>query len=128
MEQGLLCAECSAWCTPARAGASRRGGAAATSSLLTESDLVHEEEVVRREDLEALHCVRQARDKTRRRNTKSPYAGDGRTARYALLYDGASPDPGCFLYLCWVFFLATRCRPLARKRGRHRAVCLRGCR
>ncbi|MFF5714425.1 DUF6009 family protein [Streptomyces sp. NPDC012756] len=72
---------------------------------MTESDLVHEEEVVRREDLEALDCVRRARDKTRCRNTKSPYVGDGRVVRYALLDDGASPDPGCGLYLRRVFFL-----------------------
>lgn len=42
------------------------------SSLLTEGDLTHEEHVVWLEDPENLDYVRQALDKTRRRNTRPP--------------------------------------------------------
>ncbi|WP_326793743.1 DUF6009 family protein (plasmid) [Streptomyces sp. NBC_00841] len=75
------------------------------SSLLTESDLLHEAEVVWLENLERLDYVRQALDKTRRRNTKPPYARDGRMVGYALLDEGASPDPDSGLYKRRVFFL-----------------------
>ncbi|MFF3606858.1 DUF6009 family protein [Streptomyces sp. NPDC002463] len=75
------------------------------SSLLTESDLIHEAEVVWLEDLDGLDYVRQALDKTKRRNTKPPYARDGRMVGYALLDDGASPDPDSGLYKRRVFFL-----------------------
>jgi hypothetical protein len=75
------------------------------SSLLTESDLIHEAEVVWLENLERLDYVRQALDKTRRRNTKPPYARDGRMVGYALLDEHASPDPDSGLYKRRVFFL-----------------------
>ncbi|MFD6530945.1 DUF6009 family protein [Streptomyces sp. NPDC060184] len=75
------------------------------SSLLTESDLIHEAEVVWLEKLEGLDYVRQALDKTRRRNTKPPYARDGRMVGYALLDEDASPDPDSGLYKRRVFFL-----------------------
>ncbi|MER6687225.1 DUF6009 family protein [Streptomyces olivaceoviridis] len=75
------------------------------SSLLTESDLIHEAEVVWLENLERLDYVRQALDKTRRRNTKPPYARDGRMVGYALLDEDASPDPDSGLYKRRVFFL-----------------------
>lgn len=42
------------------------------SSLLTEGDLTHEEHVVWLEDPDNFDYVRQALDKTRRRNTKPP--------------------------------------------------------
>ncbi|MGV9915413.1 DUF6009 family protein [Streptomyces tendae] len=75
------------------------------SSLLTESDLIHEAGVVWLENLEGLDYVRQALDKTRRRNTKPPYARDGRMVGYALLSEDASPDPDSGLYKRRVFFL-----------------------
>ncbi|MFJ3672524.1 DUF6009 family protein [Streptomyces sp. NPDC090106] len=75
------------------------------SSLLTESDLIHEDEVVWLENPENLDYVRQALDKTRRRNTKPPYARDGRMVGYALLDEDASPDPDSGLYKRRVFFL-----------------------
>lgn len=75
------------------------------SSLLTESDLIHEEEVVWLEDPEKLDYVRQALDKTKRRNTKPPYARDGRMVGYARLGDRAVPDPDSGLYKRRVFFL-----------------------
>ncbi|GAA5041732.1 DUF6009 family protein [Streptomyces similanensis] len=75
------------------------------SSLLTESDLIHEEEVVWLENPEKLDYVRQALDKTKRRNTKPPYARDGRMVGYALLDDEATPDPDSGLYKRRVFFL-----------------------
>ncbi|MBE4741600.1 MULTISPECIES: DUF6009 family protein [Streptomyces] len=75
------------------------------SSLLNESDLTHEEQVVWLEDPENLDYVRQALDKTRRRNTKPPYARDGRMVGYALLDDQAEPDPDSGLYKRRVFFL-----------------------
>ena len=75
------------------------------SSLLNESDLTHEEHVVWLEDPESLDYVRQALDKTRRRNTKPPYARDGRMVGYALLDDQAEPDPDSGLYKRRVFFL-----------------------
>lgn len=75
------------------------------SSLLTEGDLTHEEDVVWLEDPGKLDYVRQALDKTRRRNTKPPYARDGRMVGYALLDDQAEPDPDSGLYRRRVFFL-----------------------
>ncbi|MFJ8936414.1 DUF6009 family protein [Streptomyces sp. NPDC102365] len=75
------------------------------SSLLTEGDLTHEEHVVGLEDPDHLDYVRQALDKTRRRNTKPPYARDGRMVGYALLDDQAEPDPDSGLYKRRVFFL-----------------------
>lgn len=75
------------------------------SSLLTESDLTHEEQVVWLENPENLDYVRQALDKTRRRNTRPPYARDGRMVGYALLGEGAEPDPDSGLYKRRVFFL-----------------------
>jgi hypothetical protein len=75
------------------------------SSLLTEGDLTHEEHVVWLEDPENFDYVRQALDKTRRRNTKPPYARDGRMVGYALLDDQAEPDPDSGLYKRRVFFL-----------------------
>ncbi|MFF0478437.1 DUF6009 family protein [Streptomyces sp. NPDC004284] len=75
------------------------------SSLLTESDLIHEAEVVWLENPDGLDYVRQALDKTKRRNTKPPYARDGRMVGYALLDDDASPDPDSGLYRRRVFFL-----------------------
>lgn len=75
------------------------------SSLLTEGDLTHEEHVVWLEDPENLDYVRQALDKTRRRNTKPPYARDGRMVGYALLDGQAEPDPDSGLYKRRVFFL-----------------------
>lgn len=75
------------------------------SSLLTEGDLTHEEHVVWLEDPENLDYVRQALDKTRRRNTKPPYARDGRMVGYAQLDDEAEPDPDSGLYKRRVFFL-----------------------
>ncbi|MEU1568530.1 DUF6009 family protein [Streptomyces mirabilis] len=75
------------------------------SALLTEGDLTHEEDVVWLEDPEKLDYVRQALDKTKRRNTKPPYARDGRMVGYALLDDHAEPDPDSGLYKRRVFFL-----------------------
>ncbi|MGC0379713.1 DUF6009 family protein [Streptomyces sp. SAI-229] len=75
------------------------------SSLLTGSDLVHEREVVWLEDLDCLDYVRQALDKTKRRNTRPPYERDGRMVGYALLGEGAVPDPDSGLYRRRVFFL-----------------------
>jgi hypothetical protein len=75
------------------------------SSLLTESDLIHEDKVVWLEDLEHLDYVRQALDKTRRRNNKPPYARDGRMIGYVTLDDQAEPDPDSGLYKRRVFFL-----------------------
>ncbi|WP_043686594.1 DUF6009 family protein [Streptomyces xylophagus] len=75
------------------------------SSLLTEGDLTHEEDVVWLEDPEHLDYVRHALDKTRRRNTKPPYARDGRMVGYALLDDQAEPDPDSGFYKRRVFFL-----------------------
>ncbi|MFJ8085241.1 DUF6009 family protein [Streptomyces sp. NPDC096205] len=75
------------------------------SSLLTESDLIHEDKVVWLEDLEDLDYVRQALDKTRRRNNKPPYARDGRMVGYVTLDDQAEPDPDSGLYKRRVFFL-----------------------
>ncbi|MGW3635939.1 DUF6009 family protein [Streptomyces sp. NPDC005122] len=53
----------------------------------------------------SLDYVRQALDKTRRRNTLPPYARDGRMVGYALLGDEASPDPDSGLYRRRDFFL-----------------------
>jgi hypothetical protein len=75
------------------------------SSLLNESDLNHEAEVVWLEPLGDLDYVRQALDKTKRRNTKPPYARDGRMVGYAVLDDGAEADPDSGLYRRRVFFL-----------------------
>ncbi|MEU5893203.1 DUF6009 family protein [Streptomyces sp. NPDC047461] len=75
------------------------------SSLLTESDLTHEADVVWLEDPANLDYVRQALDKTKRRNNKPPYARDGRMVGYALLDDEAEPDPDSGLYKRRVFFL-----------------------
>ena len=75
------------------------------SSLLTEGDLTHEEQVVWLEEPDNLDYVRQALDKTRRRNTKPPYERDGRMVGYALLDDQAEPDPDSGLYKRRVFFL-----------------------
>ncbi|MFE7777612.1 DUF6009 family protein [Streptomyces sp. NPDC057445] len=74
------------------------------SSLLTESDLIHEEEVVWLENPD-FDYVRQALDKTRRRNTKPPYARDGRMIGYAILGEDAEPDPDSGLYKRRVFYL-----------------------
>ncbi|MGV9355421.1 DUF6009 family protein [Streptomyces misionensis] len=79
--------------------------AAATSSLLTQSGLMHEEEVVWPENPENLGCVREAPDKTKRRNTGPPHAQDSRMAGYALLADEAAPDPGNGPSRRRVFFL-----------------------
>ncbi|MDQ0605672.1 hypothetical protein QF037_010105 [Streptomyces canus] len=75
------------------------------SSLLTESDLTHEADVVWLEDPDNLDYVRQALDKTKRRNNKPPYARDGRMVGYALLDVEAEPDPDSGLYKRRVFFL-----------------------
>ncbi|MEU9646227.1 DUF6009 family protein [Streptomyces sp. NPDC048188] len=75
------------------------------SSLLTESDLIHEEEVVWLENPENLDYVRQALDKTKRRNTQPHYARDGRMVGYALLDNNAEPDPDSGLYKRRIFFL-----------------------
>ncbi|MEU9445888.1 DUF6009 family protein [Streptomyces sp. NPDC048304] len=75
------------------------------SSLLNESDLIHEAEVVWLEPLDGLDCVRQALNKTRRRNTKPPYARDGRMVGYAVLDDRAEADPDSGLCRRRVFFL-----------------------
>ncbi|MFJ2478220.1 DUF6009 family protein [Streptomyces sp. NPDC087659] len=75
------------------------------SSLLTERQLIHEDEVVWLEDPENLDYVRQALDKTKRRNTRPPYARDGRMVGYALLDDKAEPDPDSGLYKRRVFYL-----------------------
>ena len=75
------------------------------SSLLTAGDLTHEETVVWLENPENLYYGRQALDTTRRRNTKPPYARDGRMVGYALLDDQAEPDPDSGLYNRRVFFL-----------------------
>ncbi|MDX3771179.1 MULTISPECIES: DUF6009 family protein [unclassified Streptomyces] len=75
------------------------------SSLLTEGDLTHEEDVVWLEDPTDFDYVRQALDKTRRRNTKPPYERDGRMVGYALLDNQAEPDPDSGLYKRRVFFL-----------------------
>lgn len=75
------------------------------SSLLSESDLVHEADVVWLEPLDGLDYVRQALDKTRRRNNKPPYARDGRMVGYARLDDRAEPDPDSGLYKRRVFYL-----------------------
>ncbi|MFI0990492.1 DUF6009 family protein [Streptomyces exfoliatus] len=75
------------------------------SSLLTESDLIHEADVVWLEDTDKLDYVRQALDKTRRRNTRPPYLRDGRMIGYALLAGTAESDPDSGLYKRRVFFL-----------------------
>ncbi|MGW5782213.1 DUF6009 family protein [Streptomyces sp. NPDC003863] len=75
------------------------------SSLLAGSDLIHEAEVVWLENPDGLDYVRQALDKTKRCNTRPPYARDGRMVGYALLDDDASPDPDSGLYRRRVFFL-----------------------
>ncbi|MDX3762799.1 DUF6009 family protein [Streptomyces sp. AK02-04a] len=75
------------------------------SSLLAEGDLTHEAHVVWLEDPDNLDYVRQALDKTKRRNTKPPYERDGRMVGYALLDDQAEPDPDSGLYKRRVFFL-----------------------
>ncbi|MFC8765081.1 DUF6009 family protein [Streptomyces sp. NPDC057193] len=75
------------------------------SSLLTESDLIHEADVVWLEDTDSLDYVRQALDKTKRRNTRPPYARDGRMVGYALLDNSAEADPDSGLYKRRVFFL-----------------------
>ncbi|MFC8247623.1 DUF6009 family protein [Streptomyces chartreusis] len=75
------------------------------SSLLTASDLSHEQEVVWLEDPESLDYVRQAVDKTKRRNTKPPYARDGRMVGYAVLDEAAEPDPDSGLYRRRVLFV-----------------------
>ncbi|MGW6360912.1 DUF6009 family protein [Streptomyces sp. NPDC055092] len=75
------------------------------SSLLTESDLVHEDDVVWLEAPDTLDYVRQTLDKTRRRNTKPPYLRDGRMVGYARLSQDAEPDPDSGLYKRRIFFL-----------------------
>ncbi|MFF9340352.1 DUF6009 family protein [Streptomyces sp. NPDC014773] len=80
------------------------------SSLLAESDLVHEAGVVWLENHERLDYVRQALDKTKRRDTTPPYARDGRMVGFALLDEGAAPDPDSGLYRRRVFFLLSHDR------------------
>ncbi|WP_435975614.1 DUF6009 family protein [Streptomyces sp. Qhu_M48] len=75
------------------------------SSLLTESDLIHEADIVWLENTDGLDYVRQALDKTRRRNTRPPYLRDGRMVGYALLGSTAESDPDSGLYKRRVFFL-----------------------
>ncbi|WP_425824711.1 DUF6009 family protein [Streptomyces fractus] len=75
------------------------------SSLLNEGDLAHEDDVVWLEDPQALDYVRQALDKTKRRNTKPPYQRDGRMIGYVRLTADAEPDPDSGLYKRRVFFL-----------------------
>jgi Family of unknown function (DUF6009) len=75
------------------------------SSLLNESDLTHEENVVWLESPDCLDYVRQALDKTRRRDTKPAYARDGRMVGYAILDNTAEADPDSGLYKRRVFFL-----------------------
>ncbi|GAA3942394.1 DUF6009 family protein [Streptomyces gulbargensis] len=75
------------------------------SSLLSESDLIHEADVVWLEDTDRLDYVRQALDKTRRRNNRPPYLRDGRMIGYALLDSTAKSDPDSGLYKRRVFFL-----------------------
>lgn len=75
------------------------------SSLLTKSDLTHEQEVVWLEDPEHFDYVRQALDKTKRRNTRPPYARDGRMVGYTILDDEAECDPDSGLYKRRVFFV-----------------------
>ncbi|MFE0511075.1 DUF6009 family protein [Streptomyces sp. NPDC058964] len=75
------------------------------SSLLDASEITYEEQVVWLEDLGSLDYVRQALDKTPRRNTKPRYARDGRMVGYAVLDDDAEPDPDSGLYRRRVFFL-----------------------
>ncbi|MFF2653545.1 DUF6009 family protein [Streptomyces sp. NPDC058045] len=75
------------------------------SSLLTESEIAHEHDVVWLEDPEALDYVRQALDKTKRRNNKPPYMRDGRMIGYARLDESAEPDPDSGLYKRRVFYL-----------------------
>ncbi|MCX5355652.1 DUF6009 family protein [Streptomyces mirabilis] len=75
------------------------------SSLLTESDLLDEEEVVWLEGLDRLDYVRQTLDKTRRRTSRPPYGRDGRMVGYVLLGTRAIPDPDSGLYRRRIFFL-----------------------
>ena len=75
------------------------------SSLLTASDLTHEQDVVWLEDPTHFDYVRQALDKTKRRNTKPPYARDGRMVGYAVLDAQAEPDPDSGLYKRRVLFV-----------------------
>ncbi|MDX2918395.1 MULTISPECIES: DUF6009 family protein [Streptomycetaceae] len=75
------------------------------SSLLTDSDLVHEANVVWLEDPEGLDYVRQALDKTPRRKNKPRYARDGRMIGYIELGADAEADPDSGLYRRRVFFL-----------------------
>ncbi|WP_331728031.1 DUF6009 family protein [Streptomyces sp. NBC_01176] len=75
------------------------------SSLLTESDLLDEEEVVWLEGLDHLDYVRQTLDKTRRRASKPPYGRDGRMVGYVLLGTRAMPDPDSGQYRRRIFFL-----------------------
>lgn len=75
------------------------------SSLLAASEITHEQDVVWLEDPGELHYVRQAIDKTPRRNNKPRYARDGRMIGYAVLDDQAEPDPDSGLYRRRVFFL-----------------------
>ncbi len=57
------------------------------------------------EDPEQFDYVRQAVDKTKRRNNKPPYARDGRMVGYAILDDHAEPHPDSGLYKCRVLFV-----------------------
>ncbi|MFF7359104.1 DUF6009 family protein [Streptomyces filipinensis] len=57
------------------------------------------------EDPEQFDYVRQAVDKTKRRNNKPPYARDGRMVGYAILDDYAEPDPDSGLYKRRVLFV-----------------------
>ncbi|MEU0949417.1 DUF6009 family protein [Streptomyces canus] len=75
------------------------------SSLLNEGDLTHEVDVVWLEPLDAIDYVRQALDKTKRRNNRPPYARDGRMVGYASLDHTAEPDPDSGLYRRRVFYL-----------------------
>ncbi|MFJ3594724.1 MULTISPECIES: DUF6009 family protein [unclassified Streptomyces] len=75
------------------------------SSLLTDSDLIHEANVVWLEDPEPLDYVRQALDKTPRRKNKPRYARDGRMIGYIELGAEAEADPDSGLYRRRVFFL-----------------------
>ena len=75
------------------------------SALITEDELVHEDELVWLEDVSTLDYVRQSLDRLPSRRGKPPYHRDGRMVGYALLGSGAKPSRSSGTFRRRVFWL-----------------------
>ena len=75
------------------------------SALITEDELVHEDDLVWLEDISTLDYVRQSLDRLPTRRGKPPYHRDGRMVGYALLGPDAKPSRSSGTFRRRVFWL-----------------------